>query len=73
MKKAEEILSTKPAIVTGDINSKLTKHYEWNDVIDAMKENAIAFAKWHDKTDALRNKPELWETLYRSYINGHLF
>lgn len=38
LKTAQEILATKPAITSGDIDKGLVRHYEWNDVIKAMEE-----------------------------------
>jgi CelD/BcsL family acetyltransferase involved in cellulose biosynthesis len=37
------------------------------------KQKAIDFAKWHDKTDVLREKPTKWIELYNDYSNGHIF
>ena len=37
------------------------------------KQKAIDFAKWHDKTDALRETPTRWTELYENYSNGHIF
>lgn len=72
MKKTEEFLVQKGKFSYSQIAS-LSK----NDLVKLLEEYAkmqsIGFAKWHDKTDSLREKPTRWTELYNNFNNGHIF
>lgn len=80
MEKAEKTLddAAKKHMVEWEINGfRRTYPKLFKSIMEAMEEHARAeallFAKWHDKTDALRNKPTRWTELYKSYKNKHPF
>lgn len=72
MKKAEKafVESAKKNMIEFEISGfKRTYPHLFKTIMEAMKNHSLDFAKWHDKTDILRNEKMLWTKLYEDYEN----